>query len=596
MQLTGGEIILEYLIKENVPYVLGIPGHGCLGLVDAFVGCGEEIEFLQVRHEQSAVHIADGYYRISGQPLAVYTSIGPGATNTVIGAATAFVDSTAVLIVTGDTHTYMVGKGVLQELERKHDSDFSKIMEPIVKRSWQVNDLRKLPNTMSRAFNQMLTGRRGPVHIAMPMDIQADSADVEIPEPEERKPAGRSVGDEGQIVAAAKILEIARRPVIVAGGGVLTANASDELIKLAEKIDAAVVTTLQGKSAFPENHPLSAWLAGSKATDVGNAVTRNADVILAVGCRFADESTSSYRHGISYNIPPTTLIHLDIDPNEIGKNYPCDVGIVGDAKSGLSAICDAIGKTKSKRKYRKEIAKLKEKWFKSIADFRESNCVPMTISRLLKECRDFLDRDAIVVSAAGNIQAQILQEFPFYEPKTCLTTGGFSTMGFTLPATIGAKLAAPHRQVIGMAGDGDFMMTMQELATAMQYNIPIVLLIVNNIGWLSIRDLQISAYGEDRPLGVDFVDRDGELYSPDFKKIAEAFGCHAQKIDHPEQVKTALEAAFQAERPAVIEVMVDREFPYSGGIAVGWWDVPVPTYLGKRRKDYEKARAEERLV
>ena len=294
MQLTGGEIIAEYLIKEKVPYVLGIPGHGCLGLFDAFKGREDRIKILQVRHEQSAVHLADGYFRVLGQPLAVYTSIGPGATNTVIGAATAYVDSTAVLIVTGDTHTYMFGKGVLQEIERKHTSDFPRVLEPVVKRYWQVTNVQRLPGIMQQAFNQMLTGRPGPVHIAMPMDVQADSANLEIPEPDERKPRGRASGDPAQINEAVELLKSAKRPVILAGGGVLTANASPELLQLAEKIDAAVLTTLQGKSAFPEDHSLSGWLAGAKGTMCGNQLSRKADVLLAVGCRFADQTTSSY--------------------------------------------------------------------------------------------------------------------------------------------------------------------------------------------------------------------------------------------------------------------------------------------------------------
>jgi len=430
----------------------------------------------------------------------------------------------------------------------------------------------------------------------MPMDVQADSADVDIPEPQGRKPTGTLPGDQSQICAAVELLKDAKRPVILAGGGVLTANASPELLELAKKIGVPVLTTLQGKSAFPEDHFLAGWLAGAKGTTLGNELSRNADVILAVGCRFADETTSSYRHKATFAIPPTKLIHVDIDANEIGKNYPCEIGIVGDAKSVLAAMVEAVGKgVKERKRYRKEIEKLQKRWLKQMAEFRESDKVPMTISRLLKETREFLPEDAIVVTAAGNIQAQILQEFPFYEPKTLITTGGFSTMGFTLPASLGVKLAKPETQVIGMLGDGDFMMTMQELATAVQYNIPVVTMIVNNVGWLSIRDLQIAAYGEDRTIGVDFVKQDGGLYSPDFKTIAEAFGCFAKKIERPEEVKPALEEAFAHDGPAVIEVMVNREFPYSGGLVTGWWDVPVPTYLAKKRSEYEKARAEEKL-
>ncbi|MBD3183457.1 thiamine pyrophosphate-binding protein [Candidatus Poribacteria bacterium] len=597
MQLTGGEIIAEYLTREKVPYILGIPGHGSLGIADAFKGREDKIKIMQVKHEQSAVHLADGYYRVSGQPLAVFTSIGPGAINTAIGVATAYVDSTPVLIITGDTHTHMFGKGVLQEIERTHSSNFPRILEPVVKRYWQPNHVSQLPHILQRAFGYMMTGRRGPVLIDIPMDVQCDSADVELPEPSDRKPMGRISGDPDLVSKAVELLSQSERPVILAGGGVITSDAFAELLELAEMMDAAVVTTMMGKSAFPENHPLYGWHTGSKGTTCGNKLTSSADVLLAVGCRFADETTSSYKHGVSFSIPPTKLIHIDLDETEIGKNYPCEVGLVADAKSALNQVIQQLRdvKKKDRGEYKAEIKCLVSSWFDEMKEFREYNKKPVTISRMLKELREFLDDDAIVASSSGNTQAQILQEFPFYQPRTCLTTGGFSTMGFTLPASMGAKLAFPDRQVVGVLGDGDFMMTMQELATAVQYNIPVVILIANNQGWISIKDLQIAAYGEDRPIATDFVNSKGEIYSPDFEKIAGAFGCHSQKINSGEAVKPALKKAFDSGKPAVIEVIVQRDFPYSGGKVAGWWDVPVPTYLTERRAKYERERSEEKL-
>ncbi len=597
MQLTGGEIIAEYLIKENVPYVVGIPGHGILGVVDALKERQDKIKTLMVRHEQSAVHLADGYYRVTGQPLAVFTSIGPGAINTAIGVATSFVDSTAVLVITGDTHTHMFGKGVLQEIERQHSANFPRILEPVVKRYWQVTDPAQLPHIMQRAFGYMMTGRRGPVLIDMPMDVQCDSADVVIPDPMERKPYGRISPDPKAIESAVELLSRSKRPVILAGGGVASSGAYDELIKLAEFLGAAVVTTMMGKGVFPENHPLYGWHAGSKGTSCGNKLTSSADAILAVGCRFADETTSSYKHGVSFAIPPTELIHIDIDETEIGKNYPCKVGVVADAKTALEHIIEGLRHTQKVDRihYTLEIQHLVAEWLDSMREFREYDKTPTSISRMLKEMREFLDDDAIVACSSGNTQAQILQEFPFYQPRTCLTTGGFSTMGFTVPASIGAKLACPDRQVIGVLGDGDFMMTMQELATAVQYDIPVVIVIANNMGWISIKDLQIAAYGEERAFATDFAKSDGSIYSPDFKAIAEGFGCFAQKVEKGEEIKPALKKAFDSGRPSVIEVIVERDVPFSGGKVAGWWDVPVPTYLRERREKYERERKEEKL-
>ena len=584
MRLTGGEIIAEYLIKEEIPYIVGIPGHGCLGLIDAFKGKEDRIKILQVRHEQSAVHLADGYYRFSGKPLAVFTSIGPGAINTAVGVATCYVDSTPVLVITGETHTHMFGRGVLQEIERTHDANSPRVFEPIVKRWWQVTRVEQLPLVLSRAFNQMLLGRRGPVLISLPMDVQAGSADVEIGKAKTRA-ENRYFGDPKDIDEAETLLIKAKRPVILAGGGVITSEASSELKELAEFLQAAVITTMMGKSSFPEDHPLYAWHTGSKGTSCGNKISSSADVLLAIGCRFADETTSSYKKGVSFSIPPTRLIHVDMDPGEIGKNYPVDVGITGDVKSVMQQLIEKLksaSKPLKKESYVEEIRHLKEVWLQEMREFRESNKVPVTISRFLKELREFLPREGIVVTSSGHSQAQILQEFPFYYPKTLITSGGFSTMGFTLPAALGVKLAAGERPVVGVLGDGDFLMTVQELATAVQYNIPVVYTVLNNMGWISIRDLQLDAYGKERGIGTEFFNKRGELYSPDFVAIAHAFGAYGQRIQRADEVKPALERAFASDKPAVIEVIVNREHPYSGGKVAGWWDVPVPSYLKKK--------------
>ncbi|MFQ6098523.1 MAG: thiamine pyrophosphate-binding protein [Armatimonadota bacterium] len=600
MRLTGGEIIAEYLIGEGVCYVVGIPGHGNLGLVDAFRARQDRLEMLQVRHEQAAVHLADGYYRVAGRPLAVFTSIGPGATNTTIGVATCYVDSTPVLVLTGDTHTHMMGRGVLQEIERTHWSNWPRVLEPIVKRWWRPSSPAQLPHVMHRAFAHMMTGRRGPVLISLPMDVQCDATDVEVSDPTERVPVGAPRPDPDAVARAAELLAGAKRPVILAGGGVLQSGATDELLAVAETLGAAVITTLQGKSAFPEDHPLAGWLGGSKGTTVGHALARNADVLLAVGCRFADETTSSYRHGVTYAIPPTRLVHMDIDPTEIGKNYPTEVGIVGDAKAALWALLEELsGRTgmsaQEREAYAAEIARLRAEWFETMRDFRESSVVPMTISRLLKELRACLAPDAIVCHSSGNVQAQILQEFCFTVPGTNLTTGGFSTMGWCFPAALGAKLAAPERQVVAVVGDGDFLMTIQELATAAQYQIPLVVIVANNVGWMAIRDLQNAAYGADHEAASEFLGRDGSPVSPDFAAIARGFGCAGERIERGEEVGPAVRRALGSGGPYVIEAMVNR-LPWSAGKVTGWWDVPVPAYIEEAREKYDRERRDERLT
>jgi len=600
MRLTGGQIIVEYLIAEGVPYAVGIPGHGCLGLVDAFLDKRDRITMLQPRCENGAVYLADGYYRASGRPLAVFTSIGPGAINTAIGVATAYVDSTAMLVLTGDTHTHMMGKGVLQEIERRQDSAFTHVLSPITKRHWRATQPDQLPNILWRAFNEMMTGRRGPVLISLPMNVQADSADVEIPVPAERRGTDRTVGDPGAIVRAAAMLAQAKRPVILAGGGINSSQAWEELRAVAEFLGAAVVTTFQGKGCFPEDHALSGWLTGAKGTHCGIRLATQSDVMLAVGCRFADETASSYRPGAALRIPPTKLIHIDIDGGEIGKNYPVAVGIVGDARATLTELLKCLQAEHTPKDYRStpygaEIQRERQAWFDHIARWADDAKEPMMITCLLREIRRFLDRDAIVVSSSGNTQAQILQEFPFYLPRTNITTGGFSTMGWSMPAALGAKLACPNRQVVAIMGDGDYMMTMAELATAVQHHIPVVVVIANNVGWHSIKDLQVAVLGQERALHVEFLDGAGRPCTPNFAEVAKAFGAHGERITHSAQVRPALERAFAAGKPAVVEAMCQRDHPYTGSPAVGWWDVPIPTYLTERRARYERERAEERI-
>lgn len=600
MKLTGSEIVVEMLIREGMPYVIGIPGHGTLGLVDALRRCQDRIQVIMPRHEQAAVHMADGYYRVKGQPLAVYTSIGAGASNTAIGLATAYVDSIPLLLMIGETHTYMRGVGVLQEIERQYWSEMPRALFPAVKRAWHIDSAAQLPRAISQAFNVMHTGRPGPALVTLPMDVQADAVELaDLPEPGSRRPHDRPAGDPAALQRAADLLIQAKRPVIVAGGGVILSGAEAELRQLAETLGACVVTTMQGKSVFPEDHPLYAWHMGSNGTTCGNTMTVKADVILAVGVRFADKAASSYRPGASFNIPPTKLIHVDIDPFEIGKNYPVEVGVVGDAKSVIGGLLDVLRSKMAPRSwqtapYTREIAEHVALWWKHNRELRESDRVPTTMGRVIAEARKVLPPEAIVVTSAGNVQAQVFQEMAFTKPRTYLSAGGFSTMGWSLPAAMGAKLAAPEVPVIAMVGDGDFLMTFQEIATAVQYNIPVVSLVMNNQGWQAIRDLQIIAYGEEAPYAVMF-EREGEPSSPHIAHAAKAFGAHGVRISRPDEVAPALKEAIALKRPAVIEVMVDATLGHSGGLAPGWWDVPVPTYYEQRRAVYEQEKREERV-
>ena len=598
MQLTGADILAEYLVREGVPYAAGIPGHGSWTLVDALIDRQPHIKLLPVMHEQSAVHLADGYYRASGKPLAAFTSIGPGATNTVVGIATAYADSTAVLLITGSTHTYMRGHTVLQEIDRVHDANNARIFEPIVKRWWQPSRVDMVPYVVQRAFAEMLSGRPGPVLLDMPMDVQADAADVTIPDPCQRQEFGRPRPDPDMVERAAALLAGAQRPVIVVGGGAITADAGAELVAVAEHVGAAVVTTWMGKGAIPEDHELNAWSVGDTASTCGNALAANADVVLAVGCRFTDWTASSYRPGVSFSIPPSKLIQIDVDAHELGKNYPVEVALLGDARASLADLLAALrqrGKAHAYRdsSYYAEIQRQKARWEQIKAERRDSAVRPMTQARAVHELRQALDRRAVVTTGAGVVQAVVRQDFPVYEARTHITSGGFSTMGFTVPAAIGAQLAHPDRQVAGIAGDGDFMQTMQEMAVAAMQDLPVLFVILNNAGWISIKGGQLANFG--RTAMTDFVRKDGSVYTPAFAEVAKNFGLHGERVEDPAEVKPAVERALATHGPALVEVMVARDYPQAGTNKTGWWDVPVPPRLTAQRADYEAGRADEQM-
>jgi len=601
MRMTGGQIVAEYLIREGVPMIFGVSGHGITALLDAFVDRRGEIAVVQAIHEQGAAHMADAYYRVARKPCGVFTSIGPGAVNTAMGVACAYIDSVPLLLLTGSVHTYMRGRGVLQELERTHWANFPRIMEPIVKRWWQPSRVDQLPNVLHLAFNVMLEGRRGPAHIDVPMDVQAEFAEIDrFPDPITRRARGRVHGDPSMIEQAAKLLLQAERPVIVAGGGVAASDAESELVQLAEFLGAVTVTWM-GKGAIPEDHELYAWPCGDLGSVSGNTLTREADVILAAGCRFTDRTASSFRRGVTFDIPPAKLIHIDLDPYEIGKNYPVELGIVGDAKATLGDLLGSLREFSRARDYRttryfERIQKLKAEWDEALRPSREHDGSPMTISSALVETRKALARDAIIVTGAGNPQSQAFTEFPVYGPRQHITPGGFSAMGFEIPGAIGAKLAAPNRQVVALVGDGSYLQTVQELAMAAQYDIPVVFLVMNNYGWECIKNLQTLQFGPDRVIATNFTKSDGTPFSANLTQVAQGFGCHAERIERAAEVGPALQRALNHDGPAVIEAMCSRQLPESGLTTTGWWDVTVPAYHQEKRKEYEAARSQEALT
>ncbi len=601
MKLTVGQLIGKALKAYGVPYVTGLPGHGNWSLIDAFNDPVSKLPFIQVMHEQSAVHIADAHYRVTGQPIAACTSIGPGATNTIIGLATAYCDSTALLLITGSAATHMRGHGVMQELDRFASPDFPHIVAPVTKRSFDVIRADEVPFVLHRAWNAMLTGRPGPVHMELPLDVQVETTDVDVAELAKRLPIGRPRADAQAIEAAINLLLTAKRPCIVVGGGAISANATPELTILVEKLGIPVVFTWNGKGAIAEDNRMCAGTAGWPGSLPGNKTAANADVLMSLGCRFTDWSASSYRKGVTFSIPDAKLIQVDIDPREIGKNYPAEVGIAADCKLVLADILAGISEEQARKaresraSYLNGVEGLKKEWEERLERRRSYNGMPTTMLRTLRELRKVLPRDGIVTVGSGHPQSTTKQAFPVYEPRTHITSGSFSSMGFALPAAIGAKLAKPDAPVVCIIGDGDFMMSVQELAVCAMYNIAVVFLILNNSGYISIRDGQNYLMG--RQIGSEFNrhNGDGRPYSVDFVALAKSFGFEvAAKVQAEGDIGSTIKRALDSNAPAMVEIPITRDASVAAAEVVGWWDFPIlPTASDAVKADYKAGYAAE---
>lgn len=576
----GADFVAQFLKKAGVRYLFGIPGHGNVSLFDSARDLAPDLNIVAIKHEQWGGHMADGYFRANRRtPAAVTTSVGPGATNLATALATAYVDSSTFLAFTGQIQTYLFGKGIFQEIERQHWVDYSNSMNHLVKGSWLVTSGSQLPHVLTSAFRTALSGRPGPVLIDLPMDVQVEKVRSEIPDPDLHMAAGWIRPSAEQIRKAAEFLLSAERPAILIGGGVVMSDASKEVLDVAEFLSAPVLSSFRGdaKGGFPEDHPLYAYHPGNIGTAVSNEVAKNADVLLAVGVTFTDETTSSYVPGVTFSIPPTKLIHIDLDAREIGKNYPTSVGIVADARAALQDLLAMLKvraqKSAGNSAWMTRFKELKSAWLAELEQFRNEN--PMGIPSAVRLMREKLPKDTIVTVSAGLPQEIMSQQWVAYRPRTFISSGGFSTMGFALPAAIGARLAQQSSPVVAVEGDGSFMMNSVELSTAVQLQRPLVTVLLNNRGWVSIRDLQIRSFRQ-RLVGTEFKKADGSEYSIDFEKLVRAYGAEHLAAGSPAELGEALDKAMKMEVPTVVEVAVERRFPRSGTKAFGFWDIPSP--------------------
>jgi len=569
-KMRAGKCIIEYLINEGVKYFFGIPGGGIAPLFNELYDY-PEIKVILTKHEQGAGFMADGFYRASGIVAACGGTVGPGGINLATGLHPAYQDNQPVLAFTNNLATTQFGKGGIQDASGWGPRTISHVdfFKVVTKWSVLVTKPDVIPEVMRRAFRIMLTGRKGPVHIDLAYDVIRAEIDAEIWPPETYRTTGRIRGDPSLIKKAAELLINAQNPTILSGGGVLASNASPELLELAELLSIPVATTLMGKSSFPEDHPLALGVAGLWGHDIANTILRKGktDVLLAIGCIFHQVTTS----GWTKDFGGDKIIQIDIDPTEIGKNYPVDIGIIGDAKLVLQDLIIEIKTTLSKmnatrlnelqeRKAEriKEILKLKGelKYYSEPEIFSDTS--PLKPQRVIKEIREFLNKDAIVLADCGNNLAWVERYFQVYFPKTFIADGGHTAMGFSVAASIGVKLGAPNKQVVDICGNGSFTMLCKELNTASGYNIPVVWCILNDRMLGMIKQGQKWGYGIWEPERYIAT----EAYEMDFVKFAEA--CHALGLiaEKPGDVKDCLKIAFDSGKPTVIDIRIDPdEFP-----------------------------------
>ena len=573
--MKGGELISQFLVQENIPYVFGICGHGNVGLLDELYHVRDEVKLISPRHEQTAAHMADAYFRIKHQPVATLTSCGPGSANIVMGMATALSDSSAILALTANVPTQQFNRGPFQEINRHFNADFPSVLKPVVKRSFQPTRVDMLPLTLRQAIEIAVSGRPGPVQIDIPFNIFQEEADVQLEPSSHSKTRKRSGADPADIDKALTMLGAAQRPVIFIGHGVTLAEAGPELMELVERLTIPVISSPNGMGCIPMAHPLSLGFIGRNGTFPANQAGRHADLVLAVGARFDDRSSSSWIPGYSWNFPSTKLIHVDIDGDEIGRNYVPDLGIIADAGSFLRQMLGAtetiLGSVPERRSWLADLEGWRQEWNDFIKPNFELKTSPLRPEQVVADTRAVLPDNAIISLDSGVHHNWFMQFWEAREPQTMLNSWGFSAMGFGVSGILGAKLAAPDRPCVAICGDGGFTMTPHVLCTAIEYNIPCTWVVWNNFAWSAIRDIQYGMFG-GREIGTGFYRGDNqEPYNPDFAAIARACGVHGMTVTKSNDFKDALEQAVASGKPALIDVHVDAEVRPP---ATGTWQLP----------------------
>ncbi|HEX4365332.1 MAG TPA: thiamine pyrophosphate-binding protein [Rhodopila sp.] len=572
--MNGADIIVDFLTRQKVPYLFGLCGHGNVGFLDAAFKAQDRIRTISVHHEQTAGHMADAYFKVRHEPVATFTSCGPGSANLVMALAAAMMDSSAFFAITGNVPTSQFNRNPFQETGRYYQGDFPSVIRPYVKRSYQPTRVDMMPLAVRQGWELMLSGRPGPVNLDVPLNVFVEEAEVTPPQASARI-VNAAPGNPEALTAALKVLLAAERPVIIAGQGVLLAEAVPALQEFAELTSIPVVTSPNGKGSISERHRLAFGSIGRNGTYAANEATRNADVILALGFTFDDRATSAWLDGYTLAIPPSRLIQIDIDPAELGRNYPAEFPILGCARASLAflnGLVRAGAPPVAKTAWLARLNHGREVWQTYQSGLAASDQVPLRPERLMRALSRAIPENAIVASDVGVHHNWIIQLFDALRPRQLIHSWGFAAMGFATSGILGAKLAAPDRPCVAVVGDGSFMMTPHALATAVEHDIPVVWVVWNNNGYCSIRDIQHGMFA-GRELATSFRKDHGnkELFSADFAALARSMGVAAHTVTHAGEVEDAIKTAIAANRPYLVEVPVDRDIR---PIGTGSWELP----------------------
>jgi len=554
-------LLVKYLEARGVEHMFGLCGHTNIAVLAA-LSKSQKIRFINTRHEQIAAHAADGYARATKKASVLLSHLSPGLTNAATGVANASLDSIPMVVIAGDVPTHYYGKHPHQEVNLHADASQMEIYRPFVKRAWRVDSPHLFPEILEKAFQLAESGRPGPVLVDVPMDIFSKEIDSELFDRQltnSRNVAKPSLDEEVAEKIVRQLLQ-AKTPLLYVGGGILLADAATKMREFAEHLQIPVAHSLMGKGALPDDHPLILGMSGFWGTEYINGKCLGADWILGLGTRFAEADCSSWEKEYTFNFDRSKLIHIDIDPSEIGRNYPASMAAVADLKQALKALLRVARRIAPAGVQRPELvaqmAANRKAFVGGNQAAMQSDAWPMRPERILADLRAVLPRDAIICTDVGWNKNGMSQQFPIYTPGSVFTPGGFATMGFGSPAALGAKVACPDKVVVALVGDGGFGQNPAALATAHESDIAVIWVIMNNHAFGTIAGLEAAHYGTTF---ATVFEKDGKSYSPDYAAIARAYGVEGIKVESAAGLKPALERAMALNKPVVLDVYMKNE-------------------------------------